>query len=60
MKFGLTEGDIERLEEGQTVRFVIPDLVQPGYNETIEIEPADPDNINEYENTINRADLDEE
>lgn len=52
MKFGLSEDHLERLEDGQTVRFTIPDLIQPGRNATIEIEPADLDNRGKYDNVL--------
>jgi len=57
MKFGITPEEHEQLEDGETVVYTIPDLVQPGRNTDIEIELVDPDDVDamDYENGVDLA-----
>lgn len=41
--FGLTPEHIERIQNGETVEFTVPGLINPGYNATVEIEAVDTD-----------------
>jgi hypothetical protein len=49
-KFGLTDEQIEQIENGNAIELTVPDLGANGRNATVVIEPADFDNLGEYAN----------
>lgn len=55
-KLGLTEEQLETLQNGGSVEFVLPGFQRNGYNTTIEIELADFEELNQYRNAYELRD----